>query len=204
MGKQVIMSTKLRIWRYTDHNHILATKWKPKVGGEENENGEGEKHTTEVEVLSEELVELESESEKEAERQNEAKKAAASKEKKTSNRKWEKGLWRGLVRQARDKMRQKEEGKKETKWRRSAGGALEWLKEKGESLRERKEKELQDKKELGSLENKDLENKDLENVDPENTDPKNADLENADLKNADIENWKCCLLTNWKALSLYT
>ena len=42
---------------------------------------------------------------------------------------------------------EKEEGKKETKRRRSGAEALEWLKEKGESLRELKEKELQDKKE---------------------------------------------------------
>ena len=47
-----------------DRYHILAKKWKVKVAAEEKESGGGEKHMTEVEVLLEDLVELESESEK--------------------------------------------------------------------------------------------------------------------------------------------
>ena len=130
-----------------DRYHILAKKWKAKVGAEEKESGGGEKDMTEVEVLLEELVELESESEKVAEQQNEAKKAAAAKEKKQATEMRQRALERFGETRKRQTETEKEEGKKETKRRRSGGGALEWLKEKGESLRELKEKELQDKKE---------------------------------------------------------
>ena len=128
-----------------DRYNILARKWKAKVGAEEKESGGGEKHMTEVEVLLEELVELESESEKVAEQQNEEKKAAAEKEKKQATEMRQRALERFGETRKRQTETEKEEGKKETK-RRSGGGALEWLKEKGESLRELKEKELQDKK----------------------------------------------------------
>ena len=123
-----------------DRYHILAKKWKAKVGG-------GEKDMTEVEVLLEELVDLESESEKVAEQQNETKKATAAKEKKQATEMRQRALERFDETRKRQTETEKEEGKKETKRRRSGGGALEWLKEKGESLRELKEKELQDKKE---------------------------------------------------------
>ncbi|KAK2546700.1 hypothetical protein P5673_033686 [Acropora cervicornis] len=133
--------------RVRDRYHILAKKWKAKVAAEEKESGGGEKDMTEVEVLLEELVDLESESEKVAEQQNEAKKAAAAKEKKQATEMRQRALERFGETRKRQPETEKEEGKKETKRRRSGGGALEWLKEKGESLRELKEKELQDKKE---------------------------------------------------------
>lgn len=99
-----------------DRYHILARKWKAKVGAEEKESGGGDKHMTEVEVLLEELVELESESEKVAEQQDEAKKAVATKEKKQATEMRERAFWRGLVRQGRDKMRQrKRRGKRKLK-----------------------------------------------------------------------------------------
>ena len=101
---------------------------------------------TEVEVLLEELVELESKSEKVAEQQNEEKKAAAEKEKKQATEMRQRALERFGKTRKRQTETEKEEGKKETKRRRSGEGALEWLKEKGESLRELKERELQDKK----------------------------------------------------------
>ena len=47
-----------------DRFYILARTSKAKVGTEEKESGGGKKHMTEVEVLLEELVELESESQK--------------------------------------------------------------------------------------------------------------------------------------------
>lgn len=77
-----------------DRYNILARKWKVKVGAEEKESGGGDKHMTEVEVLLEELVELESESEKVAEQQDEAKKAAAAKEKKQATEMRERALER--------------------------------------------------------------------------------------------------------------
>ena len=130
-----------------DRYNILAKKWKAKVGAEEKESGGGDKHMTEVEVLLEELVELEAESEKTAEQQDEAKKAAVAKEKKQATEMRDRALERFGETRKRQNETEKDEGKKETKRRRSGGEALEWLKEKGETLRELKEKELQDRKE---------------------------------------------------------
>ena len=113
-----------------DRYHILARKWKAKVGAEEKESGGGEQHMTELEGLLEELVELESASEKIAEQQNDAKKAAAEEEKKQATEMRQRALERFGETRKRQTETEKEEGKKETKRRRSGGGALEWLKEK--------------------------------------------------------------------------
>ena len=94
-----------------DCYHILDRKWKAKVAAEEKESGGGEKHMTEVEVLLEELVELESESEKVAEQQNEAKNAAA-KEKKQATEMRQRALERFGETRKRQTETEKEEGKK--------------------------------------------------------------------------------------------
>ena len=93
-----------------DRYNGLAKKWRAKVASEAKESGGGHEHLTEVEVLLEELVELESESEKIAEQQDEEKKATAAQEKKKATE------MRGLGRQRRDMERlRKTMGKKNLK-----------------------------------------------------------------------------------------
>ncbi|KAJ7391239.1 hypothetical protein OS493_019370 [Desmophyllum pertusum] len=104
----------------------------------------GDEDQTEVELLVEELVALEAVTKK-AEEQDGAKKEVVAKEKKQAVEIRNRALER--VGQTRKRNTEENEGKQETKRRRSGGEALEWLKEKGESMRQLKEQEVQNKKE---------------------------------------------------------
>ena len=128
-----------------DRYQNLAGKLKAKMSRQEKESGGGDERQTEVEILVEELVPVEEEA-KRAEEQDGAKKEAAASEKKQAIEMRDRALERfGETRKRHEE--EKEEGKKETKRRRSGGEALEWLKEKGEILRQMKEQEAKDTKE---------------------------------------------------------
>ena len=124
-----------------DRFNILAKKWRIKVRQEERESGGGDKEMSEAEKL----VELEMEIEKTKEQNDEAKKLVEGEKKKAIEMR-ERAMERFRQTKKREEETEKDEGKKEKKRRRS-GEAIEWLREKGENMREMKEQELQERRE---------------------------------------------------------
>ena len=128
-----------------DRYQNLSGKYKTKMAREERESGGGDEQQTELDILLEELVTLEEEA-KRAEEQDGSKKEAAANDKKQALEMRDRAQERfGETRKRHAE--EKEEGKKETKRRRSGGEALEWLKEKGEVARQIKEQEAKERKE---------------------------------------------------------
>ena len=124
-----------------DRFNILAKKWRIKVRQEERESGGRDKEMSEAEKL----VELEMESEKKKEQNDEAKKLVEGEKKKAIEMR-ERAMEGFRQTKKRQEETEKDEGKKEKKRRRS-GEAIEWLREKGENMREMKEQELQERRE---------------------------------------------------------
>ena len=142
----VAESLSVTVRSVRDRYNILAKKWRAKIRREEKESGGGDEQLTEVEILVEELVEMETEAEKIAEQKDEAKKAVATEKKKATEMR-ERALERFGQTRKRHEEAEKDEGKKQPKRRRSGGDALEWLKEKGEMVKQLKEQELQERRE---------------------------------------------------------
>ena len=128
-----------------DRFNILAKEWRVKVRQEERESDAGDEEMSEAEKLVEELVELEMESEKTKEQKCEAKKVVEGEKKKAIEMR-ERAMEPFSQTKKWQEETEKDEGKNKKK-RRRPGEAIEWLREKGENMREMKEQELQERRE---------------------------------------------------------